>query len=158
MKILMVCLGNICRSPIAHGVLEKKIKEHNLTDWKVDSAGTSGWHNGEAPDMRAIQVSRNNNIDITRQVSRKITKRDLNEFDLILVMDSSNYKDVIDLCDTDMQRDKVKLIMNYLYPGKNIAVPDPYYNNRFDEVVDMLDNAIEELIVSVEHQVSSTHR
>lgn len=157
MKILMVCLGNICRSPIAHGVLENKIKEHNLTDWKVDSAGTSGWHNGEAPDMRAIQVSRKNNIDISGQISRKITKRDLNEYDLILVMDSSNYKDVMDLCDTDMQRDKVKLIMNYVYPGKNIAVPDPYYNNRFDEVVEMLDAAIEELIVHVEDHVSSTH-
>ncbi len=148
MKILMVCLGNICRSPLAHGILEKKIKEHGLTDWHVDSAGTSGWHDGESPDIRAIQVAKNHNIDISEQISRKITKQDLDTFDLILVMDSSNYQDVQKLCNNDVQKSKVKLIMNYSEPGRNISVPDPYYNNRFEEVIAMLDNAIEELIVA----------
>ncbi|MCZ2101269.1 MAG: low molecular weight phosphotyrosine protein phosphatase [Chitinophagales bacterium] len=149
MKILMVCLGNICRSPLAHGILDKKIVEHSLTDWEVDSAGTSGWHSGEAPDSRAIQVAKTHNMDISQQVSRKITKQDLKSYDLILTMDSSNYQDVMNLCENDMQREKVKLVMNYAYPGKNMSVPDPYYDNRFEEVVEMLDIAIEELIASV---------
>ena len=145
----MVCLGNICRSPLAHGILEKKIAEHNLTDWDVDSAGTSGWHNGEAPDLRAVQTAKKHGMDISHQVSRKITNKDLHYFDLILTMDSSNYQDVMNMCDNDLQRSKVKLVMNYAYPDKNMSVPDPYYNNRFDEVVEMLDIALEELISSV---------
>ncbi len=149
MKILMVCLGNICRSPLAHGILEKKINEHSLIDWTVDSAGTSGWHNGEAPDLRAIQAAKKHDMDISQQVSRKITKKDLQNFDLILTMDSSNYQDVMNICENDLQRSKVKLVMNYAYPDKNMSVPDPYYNNRFDEVVEMLDVALEELISSV---------
>ncbi len=145
----MVCLGNICRSPLAHGILERKIAENALLGWKVDSAGTSGWHNGEAPDNRAIQVALKNGFDISGQISRKITVQDFNDYDLILTMDTSNYNDVLRLCTNDTQRNKVRLIMNYLYPDKNISVPDPYYNDRFDEVVTMLDQAINELIASV---------
>ncbi len=145
----MVCLGNICRSPLAHGILERKIAENALIGWKVDSAGTSGWHNGEAPDNRAIQVALKNGFDISGQISRKITVQDFNDYDLILTMDTSNYNDVLRLCTNDTQRNKVRLIMNYLYPDKNISVPDPYYNDRFDEVVTMLDQAINELIASV---------
>jgi protein-tyrosine phosphatase len=148
MKILMVCLGNICRSPLAHGILEKKIKAYKLTDWYVDSAGTSGWHDGESPDIRAIQIAKKHNFDISRQVSRKISGQDLETFDLILAMDSSNYQDILALCSNEEQKAKVKLIMNYADPGRNISVPDPYYNNRFEEVVIMLDDAIEELIAS----------
>lgn len=149
MKILMVCLGNICRSPLAHGILERKIAENALIGWKVDSAGTSGWHNGEAPDNRAIQVALKNGFDISGQISRKITVQDFNDYDLILTMDTSNYNDVLRLCTNNTQRNKVRLIMNYLHPDKNISVPDPYYNDRFDEVVTMLDQAINELIASV---------
>ena len=149
MKILMVCLGNICRSPLAHGILERKIAENALIGWKVDSAGTSGWHNGEAPDNRAIQVALKNGFDISGQISRKITVQDFNDYDLILTMDTSNYNDVLRLCTNNTQRNKVRLIMNYLHPVKNISVPDPYYNDRFDEVVTMLDQAINELIASV---------
>ncbi|MEY3421046.1 MAG: hypothetical protein RIR48_1335, partial [Bacteroidota bacterium] len=86
MKILMVCLGNICRSPIAQGILEKKISEKNL-DWYVDSAGTSGWHDGEPPDARAISAAHRQGTDISTQVSRKITPHDIRHFDLILAMD-----------------------------------------------------------------------
>lgn len=145
----MVCLGNICRSPLAHGILERKIAENALIGWKVDSAGTSGWHNGEAPDNRAIQVALKNGFDISGQISRKITVQDFNDYDLILTMDTSNYNDVLRLCTNNTQRNKVRLIMNYLHPDKNISVPDPYYNDRFDEVVTMLDQAINELIASV---------
>lgn len=148
MKILMVCLGNICRSPLAHGILEKKIKEYKLVDWYVDSAGTSGWHDGESPDMRAIQIAKRHNFDISGQVSRKISGQDLEAFDLILAMDSSNYQDILAFCSNEEQKAKVKLIMNYAKPGRNISVPDPYYNNRFEEVVTMLDDTIEELIAS----------
>jgi len=134
---------------LAHGILERKIAENALLGWKVDSAGTSGCHNGEAPDNRAIQVALKNGFDISGQISRKITVQDFNDYDLILTMDTSNYNDVLRLCTNDTQRNKVRLIMNYLYPDKNISVPDPYYNDRFDEVVTMLDQAINELIASV---------
>lgn len=148
MKILMVCLGNICRSPIAEGILEKKIKTYGL-DWEVDSAGTSGWHDGEYPDNRAIAAGRKNDIDISRQISRKITKKDLDNFDHILVMDSSNYQDVVKICQTQAQKSKVNLITNFKYPHRNIAVPDPYYNDKFDEVFQLLDDAIEGIIMTI---------
>lgn len=141
MKILMVCLGNICRSPIAQGIMEAKIKAGGL-DWEVDSAGTSGWHDGEQPDSRAIKTCRHYGIDISTQVSRKITPTDIHNFDLILVMDSSNYQDVIRLCQTDNQKSKVQLALNFSYPNKNMAVPDPYYNDRFEEVYHLLDEAM----------------
>ncbi|MCO6463540.1 MAG: low molecular weight phosphotyrosine protein phosphatase [Saprospiraceae bacterium] len=148
MKILTVCLGNICRSPIAQGILEAKIKEHGLGDWEVDSAGTSGWHSGEHPDKRAIQVCKKNGIDISRQVSRKITSEDLDYYDLILVMDTSNYRDVLALCNNKEQVKKIHLAMNYVFPDRNVAVPDPYYDNRFDEVFSMLDDAMERLVTA----------
>ncbi len=142
MKILMVCLGNICRSPIAQGIMEEKIKSHRL-DWEVDSAGTSGWHDGERPDTRAIAACRKKNIDISHQISRKITSKDLNHYDHILVMDSSNFQDITKLCQTESQKSKVNLITNFKYPDKNIAVPDPYYNDKFDDAFMILDDAIE---------------
>lgn len=144
----MVCLGNICRSPIAQGILEEKINFYNL-DWEVDSAGTSGWHNGERPDVRAIAACRKKNIDISRQISRKITQNDLDYYDHILVMDSSNYQDVMKLCQTDIQKSKVNLITNFKYPNKNIAVPDPYYNDKFDKAFELLDDAVEGFIKSI---------
>jgi len=142
MKILMVCLGNICRSPLAQGVLEKKVRIKGL-DWLVDSAGTSGWHDGEMPDQRAIKTAQKYGIDISKQISRKINKKDFDEFDLICTMDSSNYQDVIKLASNEIQKDKVKLLLNLAYPNKNIAVPDPYYDDRFEEVYQILDEALE---------------
>ncbi|MBC7885874.1 MAG: low molecular weight phosphotyrosine protein phosphatase [Saprospiraceae bacterium] len=145
MKILMVCLGNICRSPMAQGILESKLKEQGL-DWEVDSAGTSGWHDGEAPDKRSVKVCRNRNIDISGQICRKITKDDLDYYDVILAMDSSNYQDITQLCTTDIQKSKVRLIMNFKYHNRNIAVPDPYYDDRFSEVFELLDDVTGHLI------------
>ena len=146
MKILMVCLGNICRSPLAEGIMRQKIKERKLS-WDVGSAGTGAYHVGELPDPRSIEVARINNIDITNQSARQFHKDDLFEFDAILVMDAMNYQDVMSMATTAEQEEKVELIMNYASPGRNEQVPDPYYGERgFDHVFEMLDEACEAVI------------
>lgn len=144
-KILMVCLGNICRSPLAHGILQEKIIENDL-NWEVDSAGTSDYHNGEQPDPRSIQEAEVNGIDIRDQRSRSLTKSDIKKFDLILAMDKSNRDNIIKLCDSEDEKAKVKMILNYTFPEEDIDVPDPYYNDGFDHVFDILDAAIDHLI------------
>jgi len=145
MKILMVCLGNICRSPLAQGILENKIKEQDLS-WEVDCAGTSAYHIGDQPDVRSIAEGSKHNIDITSQRARQFVSSDLDKFDLILVMDSSNFQNARSLCTDKSQEDKIKLILNYVYPEQNMAVPDPYYDNSFANVYDLLDRAIDALI------------
>jgi protein-tyrosine phosphatase len=147
MKVLMVCLGNICRSPLAEGVLKNKVKEHQL-DWEVDSAGTGGWHAGELPDSRSIAVAKKYGIDLTDQRARQFQKSDLDTFDLILTMDKSNFKDIQRFAKTDEQRAKIHLIMNFSRPETDFEVPDPYYDNRFQLVYDLLDEACEKLIAT----------
>ena len=145
MKILMVCLGNICRSPLAEGILSDLTKEEGL-DWEIDSAGTGSWHIGEKPHKGSITVARNHGIDITNQRARKFTVEDFKNFDLILAMDSENFNDIRSLAINDKDKNKVKLILNYLYPGRNMAVPDPYFTGGFEEVFELLDNACRELL------------
>ncbi len=147
MKILMVCLGNICRSPLAHGILEDKVKTEGL-NVIVDSAGTNGYHNGELPDSRSIDKANEYNLDITNQRSRQITKNDIQNFDLIYVMDASNYNNVTALCTTSEEKAKVKMIMNEVEPDKHISVPDPYYGGEdgFEKVYQMLDLACDKII------------
>lgn len=146
MKILMVCLGNICRSPLAEGILRHKIKEHGL-DWEVDSAGTGNWHVGQPPDARSIQTARNYGLDITTQRARQFIGKDLDRYDLILAMDTSNYQNILRLAQTEEHRKKVRLILNYVYPDRNQSVPDPYWDdNGFDQVYKMLLNACEHVI------------
>lgn len=146
MKILMVCLGNICRSPLAEGILKQKIQEHEL-DWKVDSAGTGSWHIGELPDPRSIAVAKKYGIDITDQRARQFQGEDLDEFDLIFAMDQSNYRDIIRLAYLGDKEEKVALILNLTTPGSNKSVPDPYWDdNGFDKVYHMLDTACDKLI------------
>ncbi len=146
MKILMVCLGNICRSPLAEGILKAKVEAKDL-DWDVESAGTSSFHNGDLPDPRSIAVAKAHGIDITDQRSRLFVKEDLDEFDLILAMDSLNYQDILRKASSEIQKRKVKLIMNYEKPGYNQAVPDPYWNSDgFEGVFQMLDRACEKII------------
>ena len=140
MKILMVCLGNICRSPLAEGIMKHHVREAGL-DWEVDSAGTSGWHNGELPDQRSILVARKNGLDITDQRSRQIQVRDLDDFDTIFVMDRQNQKDVLGQARTDEQRGKVRLLLEELNGFYTSEVPDPYYDGSFDRVYDMIDQA-----------------
>jgi protein-tyrosine phosphatase len=138
MKILMVCLGNICRSPLAEGIARHLISSRNLS-WEVDSAGTIDWHQGNPPDRRSIESARRIGIDISNQRSRKINVQDLEDFDLILAMDAQNYQDVQKL-NHHLAKDKLHLIMNFLYPGENRPVPDPYYGNQddFDQINSML--------------------
>lgn len=142
----MVCLGNICRSPLAEGILKEKI-EANQLDWHVDSAGTGSWHIGSLPDYRSIAIAKKYNMDITYQKARQIKVKDLDSFDLILVMDYENYRDVMKMASNDQQREKVKLIMDFVYPDRQIDVPDPYRNDDgFEQVFEMLDEACEKII------------
>jgi protein-tyrosine phosphatase len=145
MKVLMICLGNICRSPLAEGVLKHKVAKKEL-DWHIDSAGTGGWHAGELPDNRSIAIARKYNIDLTDQRARQFQKGDLDTFDLILTMDKSNYRDIQRFAKTDTQRAKIHLIMNFSRPDSDLEVPDPYYDNRFQLVYDLLDEACEAVV------------
>lgn len=146
MKILMVCLGNICRSPLAEGIMKAKAAEAGLV-WEIDSAGTSGYHNGALPDPRSIEVGKAHGIDIMDQRSRLFVKEDFEKFDLILAMDSMNYQNICRLAPKDSDKEKVKLIMNFEKPGYNQAVPDPYWNNDgFEGVFQMLDRACEKIL------------
>lgn len=144
MKILMVCLGNICRSPLAHGIMKNKIKSYQL-DWIVDSCGTGSWHIGELPDKRSIEVAKKNGIDITDQRARQLSQKDFEIYDVILTMDTSNYNDVIRHAKAH-HKDKIQMIMNYQYPGENRVVPDPYYDGGFEHVYDILESACDSVI------------
>ena len=145
MKILMVCLGNICRSPLAEGILQHKIREHGL-NWQVDSAGTGDWHVGSMPDKRSIDVAKKYGIDIAYQRARHLKPRDLSDFDLIFTMDKQNQRDVLRMAKTDIQRDKIKMILNISVPDSDAEVPDPYYDNRFELVYKLLDEACNAIV------------
>lgn len=136
----MVCLGNICRSPLAQGILESKV---NLEKVFVDSAGTAAYHVGNLPDERSIDVARNYGINITNQRARKFTVQDFDEFDYIYAMDISNYQNILMLARGEEDENKVRLILNEIYPSENKSVPDPYYggNQGFENVYQMLDEA-----------------
>lgn len=145
MKVLMVCLGNICRSPVAEGILTHKAAELGL-NITVDSAGTSGWHNGEAPDPRSQKSTFKRGINISKQKSRKVIHNDFKDFDLIYAMDTSNYNNLLQLAPA-IYHHKIKLILDETHPGKNASVPDPYYTtDGFDEVFDLLDAACEKIV------------
>ena len=141
-KILMVCLGNICRSPIAEGIMTSKLPKNTFV---VDSCGTGNWHVGNQPDLRSISVSKKNGLDISNQKCRQIVSADFDTFDYIYVMDGSNYSDVVALSQNDSQKNKVALILNELFPNENRDVPDPYFGleNGFELVYEMLDETCE---------------
>ena len=146
MRILMVCLGNICRSPLAEGILKHKVRQNGL-NWTVDSAGTGSWHAGELPDRRSIAVARKYGVDITDQRARQFQAADFDRFDQILVMDTQNQRDVLRQAQHDEHRAKVQLILDFIYPGQDRSVPDPYYDdNGFEEVFGMLDAACDKLL------------
>jgi protein-tyrosine phosphatase len=144
MNILMVCLGNICRSPLAEGILRTKL----TTDFFVDSAGTGGWHAGQSPDERSIATARNYGIDISNQKARKFSVSDFDTFDHIFVMDQSNFKDVLNLAPDDVAKSKVALIL-----GPSKEVPDPYYGGQdgFEKVYHLLDQACEEIAIKIKN-------
>ncbi|MEX6625872.1 low molecular weight phosphotyrosine protein phosphatase [Tenacibaculum pacificus] len=139
-KILMVCLGNICRSPLAEGILRSKLTSDSF---KIDSAGTAGHHVGELPDKRSVEVAHKYGIDITKQRSRQFKKADFKEFDVIYAMDQQNYDNIISMTINQDDIQKVKMILNELQPDANKNVPDPYYggNQGFENVYKMLDEA-----------------
>jgi protein-tyrosine phosphatase len=147
MKILMVCLGNICRSPLAQGILSNMLEEKS--DWLVDSAGTSSWHIGQPPHKESQNVAKKNGIDISSQRARQFSIKDFETFDLILAMDSENYNTIISMAKNEEEKKKVKLILNYLRPGLNMAVPDPYYHGGFDNVYLLLDKACRQLLINL---------
>ncbi|MBN2868667.1 MAG: low molecular weight phosphotyrosine protein phosphatase [Flavobacteriaceae bacterium] len=140
-KILMVCLGNICRSPLAEGILKSKLNSNFI----VESAGTAAYHVGNKPDPRSIAVARQNGLNITNQRARKFIKQDFEDFHIIYAMDNSNYQNIIGLAENSQQKEKVKLILNESFPDKNLDVPDPYYggDKGFENVYNMLDHACE---------------
>lgn len=147
MKILMVCLGNICRSPLAEGILQDKADKAGL-NWKVDSAGTGNYHIGEAPHRLSQKTAKLHGIDISGQVCRQFIKNDMLLFDKIYAMDMNNYNDIKIISGNAWDASKVDLIMNELFPGENLDVPDPWYGNEnnFREVYDMLDKACDAII------------
>lgn len=150
MKILMVCLGNICRSPLAEGILREKAQD---LDVETDSAGTSSYHVDEAPDLRSIQIARKYAINISDLRGRQFTTDDFDNFDKIYVMDQSNYQNVLRLARNDEDRAKVDLILNEIMPGSNSEVPDPYYggDQGFENVYRMLDEATDKIIEKVKN-------
>lgn len=144
MKILMVCLGNICRSPIAEGILHDMALKANL-DWYVDSAGTGPWHVGERPDPRAIAVCAKNGVDIRGQRARQIRRSDLDEFDLILTMDDENHAHVMSMVRSDIHREKIRPIMSFS-TSRHSDVPDPYFDGSFAEVFEILKEVCERIV------------
>lgn len=142
MKVLMVCLGNICRSPMAEGVLRHLANERNI-DLEIDSCGTAGYHIGEGPDHRAVATMRNKGIDISDLRARQFRVSDFGDFDLILPMDASNLSDVLALASSQEDEDKVKMMLEYAFPNESKAVPDPYYggDDGFEHVYRLLDES-----------------
>jgi protein-tyrosine phosphatase len=143
-KILMVCLGNICRSPLAEGILKSKLSK----EFVVDSAGTANYHIGSSPDIRSVAVARKHGLDISNLRGRQFKVSDFDTFNLIYVMDRSNFQNVTKLARNEDDIAKVKMILNEVYPDKDYEVPDPYYggNDGFENVYQMLDEACENIV------------
>lgn len=148
-KILMVCLGNICRSPLAEGILKSKLDPNK---YNIASCGTSSYHIGSKPDRRSIEVGKKYGIDISNQRAAQFTGEDFGIYDFIFVMDNSNYQDIIKLTDNKEHKNKVKLILNELHPNENLDVPDPYYGGEqgFENVFQMLDKACNNIVSKLE--------
>lgn len=144
----MVCLGNICRSPLAEGILKYKFSSEYV---QVDSAGTAGYHEGELPDKRSIAVAKKYGIDITDQRSRKFLVKDFENFDVIYAMDESNYDNIVALSRNKEEANKVKMILQELDSGQKLNVPDPYYGGElgFENVYQMLNEACEVIISKI---------
>ena len=144
-KILMVCLGNICRSPLAEGILQSKLPKDKFN---VDSAGTGGWHAGELPDSRSMKIASKYGIDISYQRARQFKIQDFHAFDYIYVMDQSNYQNVLQLAPNEIVKSKVKLILDEITPNLKAEVPDPYYGGEdgFEHVFQLLDEACERIV------------
>ena len=147
MKILMVCLGNICRSPLAEGILKHKAKEAGL-NWVVESAGTNGYHVGEAPHRLSQKVAKLNGIDICEQKARRFVKDDFDRYDKIYAMADDVIDDIKSIAKEKYDPAKVDLFLNELYPGKNKSVPDPWYGTEpgYHDVYKLINETCEKII------------
>jgi len=151
----MVCLGNICRSPLAEGIMKDKAEKSGL-EVVADSAGTAAYHVGEPPDQRSMEVAKKHNIDISNQRARQFEVRDFDAFDRIYVMDKNNYEDVIALATSTEDVEKVDLILNAVNPGENRSVPDPYYGGKdgFDKVYSMLEESCSAIVEKLKKETA----
>ncbi|MCK4569936.1 MAG: low molecular weight phosphotyrosine protein phosphatase [Bacteroidales bacterium] len=147
MKILFVCLGNICRSPLAEGILKKKIEEYGISGI-IHSAGFEPYHEGQHPDPRSVATAKNHDIDISGKTARLFTLEDFDNYDKILVMDAMNYADVMRNARNGSDRSKVDYLLNLINEGSDDEVPDPYYGgpSGFDKVFDMMDRACDRIV------------
>ncbi|PIB23680.1 protein-tyrosine-phosphatase [Maribacter sp. 4U21] len=147
-SVLMVCLGNICRSPLAEGILKNKVDTSNVF---VDSAGTAGYHIGNAPDPRSIAVAKKYGMDISQQRCRKFTPSDFDSFDMIYAMDESNYNNIVRLATTADDISKVKLLLEESDSAET-EVPDPYYGEHdgFEMVYHLIDSACAKIAAKLE--------
>lgn len=147
MKILMVCLGNICRSPLAEGIMQAVAAEAGL-DWTVDSAGTANYHVGEPPHRLSQKVSKLNGIDISQQRCRQFRAKDMLEYDRIYVMDTNNYADVQRMSGQYWAPEKTSLLLDALWPGQNKSVPDPWYGEEdgYHDVFALIKRACEKIV------------
>ncbi len=147
-RVLFVCLGNICRSPMAEGVFRDKVNKAGLGETiEIDSAGTGAWHIGSPPDKRAQMTTQLNDIDISQQKARQVVKEDFEDFDYILAMDYTNYETLLSKADHH-HSNKIQLFLNYSSGKKTIEVPDPYYggDNNFSHVLNLIDSASQGLL------------
>jgi protein-tyrosine phosphatase len=147
MKILMVCLGNICRSPLAEGILQKKAADAGL-NWIVESAGTNGYHIGEPPHPLSQKVALQNGIDISKQRSRQFVKEDFERFDKIYAMSTDVLDDIKYLSKEKFDAKKIGLLLNELYPGKDRDIPDPWYGPEagYHKAFKLINDSCEKLI------------
>lgn len=150
-KILMVCLGNICRSPLAEGILASKLPKDKFI---VDSAGTGNYHIGKQPDKRSVDIAMRKGIDISYQKARQFQVEDFYNYDHIYVMDSSNFRNVIEVAPDEQSEKKVRLILDELFPNEKVDVPDPYFGleNGFVTVYDLLDEVCEIIAEKLQKQ------
>lgn len=146
----MVCLGNICRSPFAEGILREKVQSSAHPVF-IDSAGTSNYHVGQHPDARTIANALQHGVDVSTLKARQFSVNDFDAFDHIFVMDSSNHADVLSLARNENDKKKVELILNRVYPNSNMSVPDPYFGGEqgFENVFILLDKACEIIAESI---------
>lgn len=148
MRILFICLGNICRSPLAQGILENKAQQLGL-NWKVDSAGTGYWHAGEPPDDRTIRVARRHGLDISHLRARQFMNEDFDRFDLMLTADDEVHEEVLAHASSDAHRAKVHRMVTYLANGDYDEIPDPWYGGDagFEEVYHLLDEVCDAIVM-----------
>jgi protein-tyrosine phosphatase len=146
-KVLMVCLGNICRSPVAEGVLQHYGNKAGL-NWKVESAGTNGLHNGEAPHHISQKIAKQNGIDISQQISRQFVKADITRYDKIYVMASDVMQDVQRIAKEDFDETKIDYFLNELNAGQNEDMPDPWYGGEsgFVTVHNLIDKTCKAIV------------